>query len=137
MRSGIHIRSGHVFLQPQHPANLADVGAAQAFQFPSRKRLGIADDAALATTEWDVDHRGFPGHPSSQGADGIDGLAAVIANTTLVWAARIVVLDPEATEDLSRAIVHLHRERHVQLTQRPAQKFVYGRVELKQLRSFV
>ncbi|MGD0879064.1 MAG: hypothetical protein ABSA01_13090 [Anaerolineales bacterium] len=54
------------------------------------------------------------------------------AHAALVGAARIVMLDAEAGEDLQRAIVHAHRDAEGELPQRPAQNFADLRVQFEQ-----
>ncbi len=137
LRGGVDVGGRHVLLQAEDAPHLADISPAQALQFTQRQRLGVADDAALAAAQGDIHHGALPGHPGRQGADGVDRLAAVEADAALVGAAGVVVLDAETVEDLGGAVVHVHRQRDVQLAQGPAQQFVHSRVQLQEFCGFV
>jgi hypothetical protein len=91
----------------------------------------VADDAALAAAERDVDHRALPGHPGREGAHRVDRLLRVEADAALGGAAGVVVLDPEALEDPHLAVVHADRNGEVELALRPAQELADTFVELQ------
>ena len=62
---GVHVGSGDVDLRPDEIEQLGGIAARDALQLAGREQIGIADHAALAAAERDVDHRAFPGHPAT------------------------------------------------------------------------
>jgi hypothetical protein len=137
LRRRVDVGSRHVLLKAEHPADLANVGAREALELAGRHLLGIADDPAFRAAQRNVDDGRFPGHPRRESANRVDGLVGVEADAALRRSARVVVLNSEAVEDLRRAVVHLDREPHVELTHGPPQKLMDGRIELQDLGSLV
>ena len=76
---------------------------------PCESSVGIADDAAFAAAEGDVDHGAFPGHPGGQRADFVEGDVGREADAAFGGAARNGVLHAIAGEDLQAPVVELHR----------------------------
>ena len=133
LRGGAHVRGGDVLADADVLPHLLHPAAAQAFLLADRERGRVDDDAALAAAQRDVRHGAFPGHPGRQRAHHVERLGRVEADAALVGAARVVVLDAEALEDLDRAVVHAHRDAEVELAHRPAQHFGDLRVEVELL----
>ena len=103
------------------------------FLFARGQVVGVADHAALAATERDIDDGAFPGHPCGEGAHGIDGLLGVEPDAALGGSAGIVVLDPESLKDLHCAIIHPDGDGEVVLALRRSQQLPNPVIELKQL----
>ena len=101
---GVYIRSGHVRVGADHLVQAIHILARNGLQFPHGKLPGVAGDAALAPTEWDVDHRRFPGHQGCEGLHLFRVYRGVVAQPAFHGAARVVVLHPVSDEgaDLSR-----------------------------------
>ena len=76
---------------------------------PSRKQVRIADHAAFAAAERNVDHGAFPGHPGSQRAHFVQRHVGRKADAALGGAARDGMLHAIAGEDFEPAVVELHR----------------------------
>ena len=137
LRGRVDVGSRDVLEQPEHAADLTDVGTGQALELAGGHLLGVADDPALAASERDVDDRGLPGHPRRQRAHRVDRLVRMEADTALRGSARVIVLDPEPVKDLRRSIVHLDREGDVHFTNRPPEELVDPVVELEDFRRLV
>jgi hypothetical protein len=58
-------------------------------------------------------------------------------NASLARSARVIVLDPEAAEDLHRSVVHAHWDCKLKLAQRIAKKISGGRVKRQVFGYFV
>ncbi len=79
--------AGDVFFGPEEFDELGGVAAGHAFEFALRHLLGVADDAALGSSEGDVDDGALPGHPGGEGADFIEGDVGRVADAALCGAA--------------------------------------------------
>ena len=77
----------------------------------ARHLLRVADDAALRAAERDAHQRALPRHPHRERLDLVDGDVGVVADAALRRAARDVVGDAVALEDLRRAVVHADGDR--------------------------
>ncbi len=109
------VRSGDVLQGADVAGDLADPAAADLFLLTVGELAGVADHAALAAAQGDVNHGGLPGHPGGQGAHGVDGLVGVEADAALRGAAGIAVLHAEALEHLDGPVVHAHGDVEVEL----------------------
>src|SRR5690606_36401894 len=96
LRGGANIGSGHVIAWTNILPHGSYPTAAQFFLFTDRQCGRIDHDTALTTTQRNVRHGAFPGHPRRQRADGIHGLSWVEANAALVGSASIIMLNAEA-----------------------------------------
>ena len=90
--------------------DLGGVAARERLQFAIGEHVRIADHAALAAAERDVDHRAFPGHPGGQRAHFVQRHVGREADAALGRAARDGVLHAIAGEDFQPAVVQLHRD---------------------------
>jgi hypothetical protein len=129
--SGIDVGCRDVHFQSDDAPNLADVGAAQALEFTLGHLLRIANNAALSTSQGDINDCALPGHPGRKGTHRVDGLVWMEAKSTLCRTARVVVLNTKTTVNLCSPIVHLNRQRDMQFAQRPTQEFMYRGVQLE------
>ena len=116
---GVDVGRWNISLLADIVADGPNIGAAQSFELAHRQFLGVADDAALASPQGNVDHSRLPGHPGCQSADGVDGLVRVVAETTLRRATRVVVLHPKTFEHLRGTIIHTNGQCDVKLPARP------------------
>ncbi len=137
LRRGVHVGRRHVLVFADEVRDAAHVAPAQPLEFRHRQALGVADDAALAAAQRDVDDGGLPGHPGRQRPDGVDGLIGMEADAALGRAAGVVVLHAEALEGLVGAVVHLDGDAEMHLTHGHAQECVHGRREAQQFGRFV
>jgi len=83
-----------------------DPAPAELFLLTGAEVVRVADDAALAAAERDVDDGALPGHPHGQSPDGVDRLLGVEADAALAGAAGVVMLAAEAAEHADAAVVH-------------------------------
>ena len=90
------------------PSHAVELGLAQ--------RARVTLNAALRPAEWDVDDGRLPRHEGGEGPYFVDVGGWMKARSALVGAARRVMLDTVAVEDLDRAVVHANRYRDRQLT---------------------
>src|SRR5207249_1247881 len=56
----VHVGRGNVALRTDELADFSGVSASDAFELTFAQQFGLADDAALTTTEGNVDHGAFP-----------------------------------------------------------------------------
>ena len=105
------VGSRHVDRGTDVLGDLAHPAAADAFLLARREVVRVADHAALGAAERDVDDGALPRHPHREGADRVDRLLRVEADAALARAARVVVLNAEAAEDLDLPVVHADRDR--------------------------
>ena len=108
LRVGVDIGRGHVALGADEVDDLGGVAARDAFQLAIGEHVGIADHAAFAAAEGDVDHGAFPGHPGSQRAHFVERDVGGEADAAFGGAARHGVLDAVAGENFQAPIVELH-----------------------------
>ena len=118
---------------PTSWASCADPAAADPLLLARAEVVRVADDAALAAAERDVDDGALPGHPHGQGADGVDRLLGVEADAALAGAAGVVVLAAEAAEDADAAVVHADGDGEMVLPQRLPQEVPGRLVELEKV----
>ncbi len=130
---GVDVRRRHVLLRADDPPDLVDVGPAQPLQFTLGHLLGVADDAALAAAEGQVEERTLPGHPGGQRADGVDGLVGMEADSALAGSLGVVVLDAESLKHLQRAVVHADRNRNVKFARRNPQDRLHAGIQMEYL----
>src|SRR4051812_35800967 len=135
LRRGVDVGRRDIALGTHDPRDGVDVGAREAFELALGELFRVADDAALAAAERKIHHRRLPRHPGGERAHGIDRLVGVKANAALRRTARVVVLHAESLEQLHVAVVHSHRERHVELADRLAQHGAKPRIELEDVGS--
>ena len=133
LRRGVDVRRRHVLFQADNAPDLPHVGTAQPLQFARAHRLRVADDPTFAAAQRDVHHGALPRHPRGQRAYRVNRLRWVEADAALGGAARVVVLHAKTLEHFDRAVVHAHRQAHVQFAQRLAQQCVQAGVELQHL----
>ena len=137
LRVRIDVRRWDIDVYADVMPNLPDISARETLYFALRHLARIANNAALAAPERNIDERAFPRHPRCQCAYRIDRFIRMKANPTFGWAARIVILHAETLKDLDRTVVHLDRQGHVDLAQRPTQQFMNCRVELENRRRLI
>src|SRR6266542_2891425 len=106
-----HVGRGNIALRSDLVDDLARVAARHPFELEPRKRLRVADDAALGAAERDPHQRTLPRHPHREGLDLVLRDVGVVADPSLRRAARNVVGDAVALEHLRRAVVHSRRDR--------------------------
>ena len=107
---GVHVRRRHVALRSDEVDDLRRVAPGQLFQFRVGQDVRVADHAAFAAAEGNVDHRAFPGHPRGQRAHFVQRHIGSEADAALGRPARDRVLHTVAGEDLDPSIVQLHRD---------------------------
>jgi hypothetical protein len=107
---GVDVRSRDVPLGADQDGQLRGEAAGQALEFAQAELARVDHDSALAATERHADDGAFPGHPHRQGLDLVEVDVLVVPDAALRGAARKIVLDAVAGEDLDLAVVHLHRE---------------------------
>src|SRR4030043_1506895 len=110
-----------------------DPAAAEPFLLARAEVVRVADDAALAAAERDVDDGALPGHPHGQGADRVDRLLGVEANAALAGAAGVVVLAAEAAENTDAVVVHADGNGEMVLPQRVPQEVPGRLIELEKV----
>ena len=110
-----------------------DPAAAEAFLLARAEVVRVADDAALAAAERDVDDGALPGHPHGQGPDGVDRLLRVEADAALAGPAGVVVLAAEAAEDADAVVVHADGDGEMVLPQRLPQEVPGRLIELEKV----
>ena len=84
---GHDVGSGNILQRADISGDLPHPAAANLFLFAHGQVVGITNNAALAATERNVNHRALPGHPGSQRFDRIDGFLGVKADTALAGTA--------------------------------------------------
>jgi hypothetical protein len=110
-----------------------DPAAAKPFLLAGAEVVGVADDAALAAAERDIDDGALPGHPHGQGPDRVDRLLGVEADAALAGAAGIVVLAAEAAEDADAAVFHADGDREMVFPERLSQEVSCRLVEVEKV----
>ena len=85
---GIDVGRGHVAFRSDEVDDLGGVAAGELFELGVGEHVGIADDAALAAAERDVDHGAFPGHPGGERAHFVEGDVGGEANAAFGGTAR-------------------------------------------------
>ena len=130
---GHDVGGRHVLQGADQLGDLAHPAAADLLLLAVGELAGIADHAALAAAQGDVDHGRLPGHPGGQGPHGVDGLMGVEADAALRGAAGVAVLDAEAAEDLHRAVVHADGDGEVEFADGVAQQVAGALVEAELL----
>ena len=91
----------------------------------------------LGAAERNVDDRALPRHPGGERPHLVQGDVLVVTDAALARAARDVVEDAVADEDLDAAVVHRDRDRDLRLPHGLAQHLVEARVEAELLRGQV
>ena len=114
----VDVGGGDVAVGADDDRDLGGVAAGHALQLAAGHALGVAGHAALAPAVGDVDGRALPRHPGGQGLHLVERHLGVVADAALGRAARDVVLDAEALEDLHRAVVHQGGDRDDELALR-------------------
>src|SRR5215472_4569047 len=109
---GVDVGCGHVLFRADGIDDLGDVAARQRLELTARHDVGIADDPAFASAEWDVGDGALPGHPGGECRHLVERDAGMIANASLGRTEGDVVLHAVAGEDDDLAVVHLDRTRH-------------------------
>ena len=112
---GVDIGGRDVRLRADEHGDLAGVAPGQAFQFPLRHHLGIADHAAFSAAVGNPHHCALPGHPHGQGAYFVQSHIRMVADAPLGRPASQTMLHAVASEHLDAAVIHLHREIDTQL----------------------
>ena len=130
---GHDVGRGDVLLVADVHGDLADPAAADQLLLAVAEVVRVADDAALAAAQGDVDHGRLPGHPHGQGPDGVDGLVGVEADAALAGAAGVAVLAAEALEDLVASVVHADGDEEVVLADGLPEQIPGGLVEAELL----
>ena len=129
LRCRVNVRRRDVFGYPQCSCNGADISTGKTFFFIFRKLLGVANYSALATSQGNIHHRGFPCHPGGKCPYGINGFVRMPSDASLGRPARGIVSNPECVKNLCKTVVHFHRKSYFQLLHWPTQQFVHGRVQ--------
>src|SRR5206468_4100780 len=80
---GVDVGGRHVALGAEQVGEIGRVAAGQALQLAARHLRGVADDAALAAAEGDVDDLALPGHPGRQRLDLLERHVRVVADAAL------------------------------------------------------
>ncbi len=137
LRRRHHVGRRHVLERPDFAGDLPDPAAADQFLLARAQVVRVADDPALGAAERDVDDGALPRHPHRQGADRVDAFLGVEADAAFGRAARVVVLDAEAPEDLHVPVVHADGNLELVFAQRLAQKIARARVEIEQGRHVI
>jgi hypothetical protein len=104
------VGGGDVLLRADLVDDLGRVPPGHAFQLSDGELLRVALDAALGATERNPHQRALPGHPHRERPHLVERDVGVVADTALRRAARDVVGDTVALEDLDVAVVHRHRD---------------------------
>jgi hypothetical protein len=100
---------GNVLLRADLVDDLARVAPRHPLELAAREPLRIDDDAALRAAERDAHQCAFPRHPHRERLDLVERDVRVVADAALRRAARDVVRDAVALEDLRRPVVHADR----------------------------
>ncbi len=127
--SGVDVGGRNVAVRADEAAEGADPAAGEPLKLAGAEVLGVADAATLAAAIGQAHDGDLPGHPRGEGADGVYGLLGVEADAALAGAAGIVVLDAEALEDLSGAVVHPDGDGDAKLAHGHAQELMGRLVE--------
>ncbi len=113
---GIHVGGGNVFFGANELDQLRGVTAGHPLQLAHAHLFGVADDSTLGSAEGDIYHGAFPGHPTGQSSNLIEGDVWGVANSTFAWTAGNRVLYPEAGEHFNAAIIHADWEMYDDLS---------------------
>ncbi len=119
---GHDVGSRHVLDGADVLPYLAHPAAADGLLLTHGELVRVADDAALAAAQRDVDHGALPGHPGGESPDGVGGFLGVEPDAALGGSSHVAVLNAETSEDLHRAVVHPDGDGEVILALRPAQE---------------
>ena len=134
---GIHVGRGNVDLRPDEIEQLRGVAARDALQLAHGMDVGIADDAALAAAEGDVDHGALPGHPGGQRAHLVKVDVGSVADAALGRSARNGMLHAIAGEHLQPPVVQHHGDVHDDLARRRPQNFLHAFIQAQALSGFI
>ena len=103
---GIDVGRGHVFFRADELDELRGVAARHALQLTHRHFVRIANHSTLGSAEWNIHDGAFPGHPTSKGANFIEGHIRCITDSAFCRAASNRVLHPEPGKDFQLPVVH-------------------------------
>ncbi len=137
LRRRVDVGSGNVYFRADDDRDFAREAPGEILKFLHRHVLRIADHAALGTAERNVDERALPRHPHGERLDFVERHVGMVANATLAWPARHVVLHAIACEHAMRPRVHPDRHRHLQDAFWLAQVTVDGRIQPDDLRDVI
>ena len=126
---GHDVRGGDILDGPDVEGDLADPAPADAFLLAVAEVVRVADDAALAAAEGDVDHGRLPSHPHGQGPNGVDGFVGMEADAALAGTAGIAMLATVTAEHLVASVVHADGNQEMILAERAAEQVPRGLVE--------
>ena len=112
-RVGVHVGSGDVDLRPDVIGDLLYVASAEPLELEARELLGVDGDATLGAAERNSDHRALDGHPQSERLHLGHRDRRMEADPALGRAPQVAVSNPIAVEDPQRAVIHAHRDRHL------------------------
>ena len=98
---GADVGRGDVLLRADLVDDLARVAARHPLELGARELLRVDDDAALRAAERDAHERALPRHPHRERLDLVERDVRVVADAALRRAARDVVRDAVALEDVA------------------------------------
>ena len=115
---GHDVWRSHVEQWAEVSRHLSDPASAESLLLSQAQRPGIANDGALRPAERQVHDGALSGHQHRQSANIVNGRRGVKSDASLVRTASIVVLNTNASEHLTRAVVHANGDDEVMLAHR-------------------